>query len=343
MVSLADVLLNNTSLLTPGSGPVCALVGCTEGIGQATLHAVLRHTSSPTIYVVGRGGPGGVDTTIAAAQGLNESATLIPITAEDLGRVSCAQDAARAIVASAPPRLDLLIITAPSSPGHAFLSLGRWRRASRDFPPAEDSLDRAACVRYLARMRILITLLPLLRKAASPRVACVVVGGGEGTLPLLLPPLEATADAVTTLFFEHVARQPGNDKIVFLQISPGLAFPGSSNAALLPFLWDWVLTPIFRLVGYTLAEEAGERVLFAATNGRFRRIQDPERAKGTLIQQGSDGVLGSGVYLVNADSSVVEGGRDKELKRLRSGMDAEQKTWEYTMGELARIGGDGQD
>ncbi|KIX99911.1 uncharacterized protein Z520_04548 [Fonsecaea multimorphosa CBS 102226] len=290
-VPFSDILLNNTSLLSAGGGPVCVLVGCTGGgIGLATLHALLRHTSSPTIYLVD--GKAGLETLVASVQSLNESARLIPVVAEDFSMVSCAQDAAGQIIASAPPRLDILVISPPPT-------------------PLEDD--------YHTRMLTLVTLLPLLRKAASPRVVNVLAGGGGGgreDIPLQAQhDLGMTTSAMTTLFFEHLARQPENDKVVFLHIEyPGVVFDSSNAAA-----------------------ETGERVLFAATNGRFRRVQDPERAKGTLIQQGSDGILGSGVYLVNADSSVVEGGGTTELKRLRDDMDmddARQKVWEYTMGRV---------
>ncbi|KIW84129.1 hypothetical protein Z517_03376 [Fonsecaea pedrosoi CBS 271.37] len=315
MVSTSDILLNNTSLLSPGSGPVCALVGCTEGIGLATLHAVLRHTSAPTIYLVGE--TARLDALKTSVQSLNASANIVPIVVtpdEGSNLVSCAQDAAREMVALNPPRLDLLIMssTSPSPSPSADISL------------TEEGIDRTICAEYCARMRILVTLLPLLRLAASPRVVSVLAGGREGRVDVddlgtprtTEPSTTAAAATMTTLFFEYLAAQVENDKIVFLHVNPGVVFGGV----------------------HTSVDEAegGERVLFAATNGRFRRVRDPERARGTLIQQGSDGVLGSGVYLVNGDSSVVEGGGSEELKRLRrdTGGGVVHKIWEYTMGRV---------
>ncbi|KIW94019.1 uncharacterized protein Z519_05335 [Cladophialophora bantiana CBS 173.52] len=345
MVSLADIQLNNTSLLTPGSGPVCALVGCTSGIGLATLHATLRYTSSPTVFLVGRGGSARLEALVAEVQGWNASAHLVPVVAEDLTLVACAQHAA-AVIASKASRLDLLIM----SPGYLSLS------AAPDVSP--EGLDRVTSIRYHARMRILLTLLPLLRAAPSPRVLSVLAGGREGalnlvdlgmTLPGTYGPFYAAgaAAAMTTLFFEHLSKRPGNERIVFLHICPGVVYgtglnfqksnsPGSIHTVV-SLLWDWVFKPVFRALGYSPAE-AGERVLFAATNGRFRRVQgDPERARGTLIQEGSDGLLGSGVHLVKADSSVVEGGGNRELMRLRNEMDGARKVWEYTIAEFERI------
>ncbi|OAL36272.1 hypothetical protein AYO20_04430 [Fonsecaea nubica] len=309
MVSTSDILLNNTSLLSPGSGPVCALVGCTEGIGLATLHAVLRHTSAPTIYLVGE--TARLETLKTSVQSLNAAANIVPIAGggavsdEDSNLVSYAQDAAREIVALNPARLDLLIMSSTTSSSSSLTGKG---------------IDRIICAEYYARMRILVTLLPLLRLAASPRVVTVLAGGREGwvnvddlgTTRTTEPSTTAAAATMTTLFFEHLATQAENDKIVFLHVNPGVVFGGID----------------------TSVDEAGERVLFGATNGRFRRVRDPERARGTLIQQGSNGVLGSGVYLVNGDSSVVEGGGNEELKRLRSdaGGNAAHKVWKYTMG-----------
>lgn len=126
---------------------------------------------------------------------------------------------------------------------------------------------------------------------------------------------------MTTLLFEHLSTLPGNERLVFAHVFPGgteLEVPeaGTGDSA-----------------------EVGERVLFVATNGRFRRLTAGGRvsAVGTLIQQGSDGVQGSGVYLVDADSSVVDGGGNAILKALR-GQGAGEVVYDYLMAEFERIG-----
>jgi hypothetical protein len=92
---------------------------------------------------------------------------------------------------------------------------------------------------------------------------------------------------------------------------------------------------LFWRFGYTPAE-SGERVLFAATNGRFRRLRAGVSGEGTLIQEGSDGAKGSGVYLVQGDSSVVTLEGNAVVKKLRE-QDAGKKILEYTLAEFERI------
>lgn len=338
MVALSDITLNNTSLQTPGSGPIAVVVGATNGIGLATVRALLKHTSSPTIYLVGRNSSRLTSLITTTLQSLNPSATLHPIVAEDLTLVRDAQKAAEQILASNPPRIDLLIMTA------GYLSFNK----TPDFSP--EGLDRITSIRYHARLRILVSLLPLLRLSHSPRVISVLAGGQEGTLnlsdlamtqPGTYGPLYAASAAasMTTLFFEDLSKKPDNEKIVFVHIFPGLVDTGlkvENTGFFITFLFDYVLKTLTKLVGYT-ADEAGERVLFAATNGRFRRLSPGTSAEGTLIQEGSDGVQGSGVYLVTADSSVVTGGGNAALKKLR-GQNAGEKVYEYTVSEFDRIG-----
>jgi len=314
---------------------VAVLVGGTNGIGLSTLHALLKHTSTPTVYLVGRDSSR-LTALIAQVQPLNPSATLRPVLANDLTLVRDAQKAAEEIAAAAS-RIDLLVVSA------GFLSLS----SKPDFSP--EGLDRITAIRYHARMRFVVTLLPLLRKAPSPRVISVLAGGKEG--PVDLSDLGMTrpdtygfvyaagaSASMTTLFFEQVAQDEGNDKIVFIHIFPGLVADTGlkvQGGGIAAFIYEWVAKSIFRLIGISSAE-AGERVLFAATNGRFRRLQGGSTAEGTLIQQGSDAVQGSGVYMVNADSSAVTGGGNADLKRLRAA-GAGKKIYQYTMSEFERI------
>ncbi|OCT47056.1 Dehydrogenase/reductase SDR family member 12 [Cladophialophora carrionii] len=372
MVSLSDVHLNNTSLRSAGSGPTVALVGATAGIGLATFHALLKHTSSPTIYLVGRDGSR-LDALIATAQQRhpNPGATIVPIVVvhgDDLTLVRHADAAARQI-ASLTSRLDLLIM----SPG--YLSF----RSTADFS-ADEGLDRITSIRYHARMRFLVTLLPALRAAPNPRVISVLAAGKEGPLrlddlgmtrPETYGPIYAAgaAASMTTLFFEELVATGsstgsgsgngngngndndndnvnvnGNDRIVFVHLFPGLVGTGLrvlNSGWALSLLWEWIVRPAFKLFGST-AEDAGERVLFAATSGRFRRVrpEDADGLAGTLVQRGSTGVLGSGVYLVGEDSEVVRPPRgakgDDLLAELRR-QGAGKKVYEYTMAEFERI------
>lgn len=93
------------------------------------------------------------------------------------------------------------------------------------------------------------------------------------------------------------------------------------------FVLGWIVIPLLRPFGYT-SQEAGERVVFAATSGRFRKLAEGASGEGSLVSKGSDGKVGSGVYLVQADSSTTEG--PKVLRKMREqGMGA--KLYEHTM------------
>ena len=335
MVSFSDVTLNNESLKTPGSGPIAAFVGGTNGIGLSTLQALLKHTSSPTVYLVGRDSSR-LNSLISEVQPLNTSATIIPIVANDLTLVRNAQKAAKEI-ASQAPRLDILVM----SPGYLTFS-------SASFSP--EGLDRLTAIRYHARMRFLVTLLPLLRLSPSPRVISVLAAGQEGPLnlsdlgmtgPKSQGPIYAAGAAASmiTLAMEHLSKQPGNEKIVFIHTFPGIVADTGLKVHdigfFMRFLINWIVKPVMKVVGITSAE-SGERTLFAATNGRFRRLQPGVSGEGTLIQEGSDGTQGSGVYALKADSSVVSGGGNASLKKLRN-LDGGKKVWEYTLSEFERI------
>lgn len=335
MVSFADIQTNNSSLKAAGSGLVAAFLGATRGIGLGALKALTKHTDSPTIYVVGRS-ESKLTALVSELKGLNETASVHPIVGGDLTLVANAQKAASEIAKSAD-KLDLLVM----SPG--FISFSGPHLTS-------ESLEACQAIRYYSRMAFLATLLPLLRRAPSPRVVSVLAGGWEGKVfpndwQLADPKNFGVANqanqsaSLTTLFFEQLNRRPENEKVVFIHIYPGLVATDleiQGLGALMRFIVDWFMRPALRLIGYT-ADEAGERVVFAATSGRFRKVQDGKAAEraGSLLQKGSDGQVGSGVYLVQGDSSVAP--EKKVLQQLRRDGLAE-KVYEHTMQVFEKLG-----
>lgn len=342
MVTYSDVRLNNSSLSIAGggsngngtsSGPVIAFVGGTSGIGRSTFEAVLRHIASPTIYLVGRS-EAGLEQQIQQAKALNPKAKVVPVLTGDLTLVRTAQETAQKIASLAGSRLDLL-----------FLSQGYFSLATHPNWTAED-LDKITAIRYHSRMRFVVTLLPLLRAAPSPRVVSILASGKEGALDLndlsfkrsAYGPIFAAGASATlnTLAFEGLAAQPDNDKIVFIHLYPGgvaTEMKALEGPAMLRFLYNNTAKSFLKVFGHSV-EEVGERVLFAATNGRFRRLANGVSGEGTMVQQGSDGKIGSGVYLVQDDSSVVVG-NDHVVKLRDQG--GPKKVLEYTLAEFERI------
>ena len=134
---------------------------------------------------------------------------------------------------------------------------------------------------------------------------------------------------------ESLAAQPANSKVVFIHLFPGLVrdtnlFAAEHWGTVLSFVIGWLVMPLIGPFFCYTSAEVGERVVFAATSGRFRKLASDGgvSGEGTLVSKGSNGKVGSGVYLVQADSSAVEA--PKVLKELREqGVGA--KLYEHTM------------
>jgi NAD(P)-dependent dehydrogenase (short-subunit alcohol dehydrogenase family) len=329
MVSYADVLNNNESLKSAGSGVTAIFVGATQGIGLGALKALTKHTDTPTIFIVGRS-EATLANIIAELKTLNHTATLIPIRADDLTLLANVNKTCDAITshASAPSKIDILYL----SPGYLSFSARN---------PSAEGLDKITAIRYYARMRFVVSLLPLLRAAPSPRVISVLAGGKEGQLwtdDFLLEKHYSVGNAagasasMTTLFMEELAAQPSNSKIVFVHLFPGLVrdtnlFGTEHFGTVLKFVIGWIVLPLIWPFCYT-SEEVGERVVFAATSGRFRKLAEGVSGAGSLVSVGSNGKVGSGVYLVQADSSTVEA--PKVLKKMRE-QGVGEKLYHHTM------------
>jgi len=210
-----------------------------------------------------------------------------------------------------------------------------------------EGFDTTQAIRFYSRMRFLVALTPALQKAPSPRVVSVLAGGQEGELfkdDMLLEKnyslIKAAGQAASlmTLFFEAFKNQPGNENISLVHLFPGLV--GGTGltikglGSILQKLVDWIVVPIMKLVG-TTPEEAGERVLYAATSSKFRRVQPGEASEGTEVEKGTDGKAGSGVFLVQGNSSVLT--ENKVLKQYKDTGEAEF-VYKYTLEQYERIG-----
>lgn len=166
------------------------------------------------------------------------------------------------------------------------------------------------------------SLLPLLRHSTHPRVISVLAGGREGQLwpdDFLLeqhysvPIAAGAAASMNTLFMEELAKKSENENVSFIHLFPGIV-PDTQNLQQAEhWSWParmflgWVVLPVMKLFGQT-SVESGERVLFAGTSEKFGR-------NGDMLEVGSDGKKGSGVYLVQADTSVMPAAKVTEQLR----------------------------
>jgi NAD(P)-dependent dehydrogenase (short-subunit alcohol dehydrogenase family) len=325
MVAIKTITENNSSLLTTIPNPTVVFVGATNGIGLSTLRALLKHSASPVVYIVGRSQAKLNSLVSTQLESLNSNATFHPVVASDLTLISDAESAAEQIL-SFPgiTKIDILIM----SPG--FIDF------SRQMSP--EGVDRLTSIRYYSRFRILTTLLPLLRAAPSPRVVSVLAGGQEGQLwpddwtmetHWGVASAGGASSSLTTLMFEELASKEENKNISFVHLFPGLVrdtglrYEGAGIIG--GFLLSWIVLPIVLRVMGRSVQEAGERVLYAATNEQLGRASSAH---------GSDGSVGSGVYLVGGDSSVLHA--PVVAKKMRDD-DMTSKVYEHTMEVFERV------
>ncbi|KAF2016352.1 hypothetical protein BU24DRAFT_422704 [Aaosphaeria arxii CBS 175.79] len=332
MVKYAEILSSNKAFFSEKSSQnlTAVFVGATNGIGLGALRAFARHTSGTpaTIYVVGRTEKqlSSLKETITS---INTSATFIPVLATDLTTLEdaklAADEIARHVSRQQDAKVDLLIM----SPG--YVGLNREDNGS--------GVDRVQSIRFYSRMVFLNTLAPYLRKSSHARVVSVLAGGLEGNLFLddmaleknfSLPKAADHGASEVSLYLEEFAKRPENQSISLVHEFPGLTGGTGLSIKGLPgwaqFLFDHVATFIFKIIGYSV-DEAGERALYAATTPKFSR--DLEQA-----EKGSDGVVGSGAYIVHSDSSAIPS--NKVLDSLR-GEGAGQKVWEWTSQVLSKV------
>lgn len=202
---------------------------------------------------------------------------------------------------------------------------------------------------YYSRMRFIANLLPLLQRSPLSRVVVVLAGTKEGPVnPNDIPgkkvlPWNARGHlcSMITLTLEQFAKQaPG---VSFVHNYPGFvdtplakSMKGATGAIMKSVFW---ITGLFTTKVYISLDETGERHCFLATSPRFSSAgKENTPPAGAEAAVGSDGVQGSGVYIV--DEECETGGADvqKVLKRLRqSGTNG--KIWEHLQSEFKRVTG----
>ena len=145
------------------------------------------------------------------------------------------------------------------------------------------------------------------------------------------------AITMTDFAFEELARRhetvsfvhayPGTVKTGFMKETGALVQAGGKLATLL-------LSPYM-----TSIEESGERHLFAATSGMYPAkygFEESVELKEEKAVKGSNGVVGSGAYLIGADGEFRA--NEKVLVKLW-GEGARDRIWEHTEEMFKRIRG----
>jgi hypothetical protein len=201
-------------------------------------------------------------------------------------------------------------------------------------------------VQYYARMRFISQLTPLLNKASEANKLSRVVAVLDPQAGLRLGGLDYSdlsvrhnfslkkamvhASAMTSLSIAHLANQ--NPKTSYIHAYPSGVETGVTrelfgrfNDAIL-----FVLGGLFRRFVLVPQVESGERHLFAATEPRYAPKADS--AKTDVI--GSDGVKGSGSYLLNWDGDILADTKKAQKLREEGGID---KVWRHTEEVMSKI------
>ncbi|KAJ5542644.1 hypothetical protein N7461_008647 [Penicillium sp. DV-2018c] len=291
---------------------------------------------SPRVYLVGRSETR-ASKIIEDLRALNPDGQISFIKG-DVSRLQEVDQTCKAIQAK-EEKINLLV-----------LSAGILTTKGRD--ETDEGLDKKLSLHYYSRMRFLHNLLPQLTKAANAEntapgkqrnlSSVLSILDARGNSPLILNDLSLKdnyslrncanhAITMTSLSMEELAS--AHPSTSFVHAYPGIV--KTSLARDRGFLMKTALSAVMvMLTPFTVPlEESGERNLYAATNPSF----SPRGLNADDAAIGSDGVRGSGAYLVGCDSGIVSD--QKTLQRYRED-GTRGKVWKHTLDIFQSFCGD---
>ncbi|KAK2810660.1 hypothetical protein FQN50_002700 [Emmonsiellopsis sp. PD_5] len=331
MASLDAVRASNLNLKKLGPGLVAVFVGGTSGIGETTAREFVRQADRPQVYLVGRN-EARASRIIEELKKLNPDGKIDFLKA-DLELLRNVDEVCEDIKKK-EEKINLL-----------FLSPGIITTAGRQ--ETTEGLDTKFNLHYYSRMRFIFNLLPLLNAGANSnpsfsRVVSILSGGHEGKLNLNDLALKNTfslqncathAITMNSLALDRLATAHPNISFVhaypgFVKTSLGRDFGTIASAATKAFMF--LATPL--AVPF---DESGERNLYAATSSRY-----PPKSAGDSedTEVGSDGVKGSGAYLLHWT------GKANQNQKLFDGFKAQgwgEKVWDHTLDVFEKVCGKG--
>lgn len=322
MVALTDVRASNSALKSFPANLVAVFVGGTSGIGLYTARELVRNTTSPHIYLIGRNQTEATKI-IQELQSINSSSQ-VSFVQKDVSLLKNVDEACQEIKAK-EKHVNLLFMTC----GY-FVFTGRDETA--------EGLDKKFALHYYTRMRFINQLQPLLDTAAASKSLSRVVSVLDPQVGLRLTPnfsdlsLKTTfslkncathASAMTNLAFSRFSTQhPGTSYIHaypgFVETGAGRDAWGAFEPLAKPLLW------VVKVAMQVKPAESGERHLFASTSPIFTPKAASEGVEGAAT--GSDGIKGSGSYLLNWNGDVLSDTAKAKKLRDDGGVD---KVWEH--------------
>ncbi|KAJ4982562.1 hypothetical protein SVAN01_11945 [Stagonosporopsis vannaccii] len=336
MSSLEPTLASN-ALIGPEDVPKTAIfVGATDGIGKATLQALVSKGFQTKIYIVGRN-KASHQVLLEDLARSNPQANLIFVE----GQISLVADAQRIAsqIATQEDRVDLL-----------FMSSGYLPFNGRQETP--EGLEASQVVSYYSHIVFVLRLLQQLRRGSATRPARVlnILAAGEESTELYLddltlkkpghfsvPAYAKHAATSVTLALKHIAEEKENSDIVFIHAHPGMV---STN--LFQKSWGDKYDPDSahfpmptRHIFQCTPEQAGERCLYLATSAEYGGVgvalQDG-RLQAETVAHGSKGSL-------FAISDRLEFLQPDELLAELQKLGAPEAIWTHTTDVLKTHGG----
>lgn len=322
MVAISEVRASNATLKSLPAGLVAIFVGGTSGIGLFTARELVRNTTSPKVYLLGRSQTEAIKI-IDELKGINPSSQ-VSFIQKDVSLLKNVDEACQEIK-NKEKQVNLL-----------FMTCGYYTLKGRE--ETAEGLDRKFALHYYTRMRFVNQLQPLLTAASrsgglSRVVAVLDPQPGLKTVPNIsdlslktgfsLKNCAVHASSMTNLAFSNLASQHPTTSFVH-------TFPFIVDTNVGRDAWGSFKPVVGAVLGTLLKPwsvkqgESGERHLFAATAPRFAPRADGED-EGTAL--GGDGVQGSGSYFLNWNDETLE--TPKRFKEIRED-GAEQKVWEHT-------------
>jgi NAD(P)-dependent dehydrogenase (short-subunit alcohol dehydrogenase family) len=322
MVAISEVRASNASLKSLPAGLVAIFVGGTSGIGLFTARELVRNTTSPKIYLLGRSQAEAIKI-IDELKTINSSSQ-VSFIQKDVSLLKNVDEACQEIK-NKEKQINLL-----------FMTCGYYTLKGRE--ETAEGLDRKFALHYYTRMRFINQLQPLLTAASnsgglSRVVAVLDPQPGLGNVPnfsdlslktgFSLKACAVHASSMTNFAFSNLANQYPTTSFVH-------SFPFIVETNVGRDAWGAFKPVVGAVLGILLKPwsvkqaESGERHLFASTAPRFAPKADDED-EGTAI--GSDGLIGSGSYFLNWNDETLE--TTKRFKVMKE-EGAEQKVWEHT-------------
>ncbi|CAO2657280.1 Nn.00g034060.m01.CDS01 [Neocucurbitaria sp. VM-36] len=323
MVSLPDVRAHNATLKSLPAGLVAVFVGGTSGIGFFTARELVRNTTSPHVYLVGRNATEASKIT-EELRSINTSSQ-ISFIQKDVSLLKNVDEACKEIKAR-EKQVNIL-----------FMTCGYLTLKGRD--ETSECLDRKFALHYYTRMRFIQQLTPLLTASAQANTLSRVVAVLDPQPGLRFTPnfsdlsLKSNfslkncmvhASAMGSLSAYYLAKEQPNTTFIH-------AYPSGVDTGALRQVFGRFEPAAKLAMGIALRwlmvpqKESGERHLFAATAPRYAPKAAGASVEGAAV--GSDGIKGSGSYLLNWNGEILA---DRPTAKKMRGEGKEKVVWQHT-------------